>query len=76
MQVEPMQPMLKAPRTKRLNSNVTNRFHICAVQVEPMRLMLKASKTKRLKLKYDELIQSFAYDFNLRRYTQASLLPK
>ena len=30
--------------------------------------MLKAPGTKRLELKYDELLSSFAFKFNLRRY--------
>jgi cytochrome c peroxidase len=34
--------------------------------------MLKAPKTKRLKLEYDELLSSFALNFNLRRYTAAA----
>jgi len=41
-----------------------------AVQVEPMKPMLKAPGTKRLKLKYDILLSSFAFNFNLRRYTK------
>jgi len=40
-----------------------------AVQVEPMESTLKAPGTKRLKLKYDNLLSSFAFKFNLRRYT-------
>jgi len=38
------------------------------VQVEPMKLMWKAPGTIRLKLKYDKLLSSFAFKFNLRRY--------
>ena len=34
-----------------------------------MKPMLKAPGTKRLKLTYDELLSSFAFNFNLRRYT-------
>jgi hypothetical protein len=30
--------------------------------------MLKALGSKRLKLKYDEPLSSFAFNFNLRRY--------
>jgi len=30
--------------------------------------VLKAPGTKRLKLKYDELLSSFAFNFNSRRY--------
>jgi hypothetical protein len=31
---------------------------------------LKAPDTKRVKLTYDELLSSFAFHFNLRRYTK------
>ena len=40
-----------------------------AVQVEPMKSRLKAPGPKRLKLRYDNLLSSFAFKFNLRRYT-------
>jgi len=43
-----------------------------AVQVDPMRPMLKAPGTKRLKLKYHKLLSSFAFEFNLRRYSTAT----
>jgi len=43
-----------------------------AVQVEPMKPLLKAPGTKRLKLEYDELLSSFAFKFNVRRYTLES----
>jgi hypothetical protein len=33
---------------------------------------LKAPGTERLKLEYDEPLSSFAFTFNLRRYTQAA----
>jgi len=33
-----------------------------------MNPMLKASGTKRLKLKHEELLSSFAFNFNLRLY--------
>jgi len=33
--------------------------------------MLKAPGTKRLKLEYDELLPSYAFNFNLRRYNSA-----
>ena len=42
------------------------------VQVEPMKPTLKVPGTKRLNLKYDELLSSFAFNFNLRRYIKAS----
>ena len=38
-------------------------------QVKPIKPALKAPGTKRLKLKYDELPSSFAFNFNLRRYS-------
>jgi hypothetical protein len=40
-----------------------------AVQVDPMKLTLKLPGTKRLKLEFDELLSSFAFKFNLRRYS-------
>ena len=40
-----------------------------AVQVNPIKPMLKAPGTKRLKLTYDEPLSSFAFKFNLCRYT-------
>jgi hypothetical protein len=40
-----------------------------AVQIDSIKPMLKAPVTKRLKLKYDELVSSFAFNFNLRQYT-------
>jgi hypothetical protein len=39
-----------------------------AVQVELMKPKLKAPGTKRLKLKYDNLLSSIAFKFNLRHY--------
>jgi len=39
------------------------------VQVEPIKSKLNAPGTKRLKLKYDIMLSSFAFSFNLRRYT-------
>jgi len=42
-----------------------------AVQVDPMKPMLKALGTKRLKLWHDEPPSTFAFKFNLRRYTKA-----
>jgi hypothetical protein len=38
------------------------------VQVVPIKPTLKAHGTKRLNLKYDEVLSSFAFKFNLRRY--------
>jgi len=40
-----------------------------AVQLKPMRLKLKAPGTKPLKLKCDKLLSTFAFNFNLCRYT-------
>jgi hypothetical protein len=39
-----------------------------AVQVDPIKPMFKPPGTKLLKLKYDEPLSSFAFNFNLRRY--------
>ena len=35
-----------------------------------MKLVLKAPGNNCLKLKYDKLLSSFAFKFNLRRYTK------
>ena len=43
-----------------------------AVQVDPIKTKLKLPGTKRLKLKYDELLSTFAFKLNLRRYTWAA----
>ena len=43
------------------------------MQVKPIKPTLKAPGTKRWKLKYDELLSSFAFKFNLRRYSMAFL---
>ena len=45
------------------------------MQVEPMNPTLKVPGAKRLNLKYDELLSSFAFNFNLRRYTAVTPLP-
>ena len=37
-----------------------------------MKSKLKAPGTKRSKLKFDHLLSSFAFNFNLRRYSQAN----
>jgi hypothetical protein len=39
------------------------------VQVDPIKPKLKPPGTKRLKLNCDEPLSSFAFKFNLRRYT-------
>jgi len=41
-----------------------------------MKPKLKPPGTKRLKLKYDELHSSFAFKFNLRRYSTATQFKK
>jgi len=41
------------------------------VQVDPINPALKSPGTKRLKLKYDEPPSNFAFQFNLRRYSEA-----
>jgi hypothetical protein len=43
-----------------------------AVQVDPIKLTLKAPVTKLLKLKCDDPLSNFAFNFNLRRYTTVS----
>jgi len=40
------------------------------VQVDPIKPALEAPRSKRLTLEYDELLSSFAFKFNLRRYTK------
>ena len=40
-----------------------------AVQVDPIKPTLKAPGTKLLKLQYDKPLSTFAFKFNLRRYT-------
>jgi len=44
------------------------------VHVEPMKPTLMAPGIKRLKPKYDGLLSSSAFKFNLRRYTEAAKL--
>jgi len=41
------------------------------VQVDPIQTTLKAPGTKRLKLRCVEVLSSFAFKFNLRRYCLA-----
>jgi len=50
-----------------------------AVQVNPIKPTLKAPGTKRLTLKYDELLSSCAFNFNLHRYmtgAESGALPR
>jgi len=42
------------------------------VQVVTFKPVLKAPRTKRLKLKYDKLLSSFAFNFNLRLYNMVA----
>ena len=44
-----------------------------AVQVAPMNPKLKAPGTKLLKLEHEKLLFKFAFNFNLRHYTTATL---
>jgi len=41
------------------------------VQVDPIKPTLKTPGTKRLRLKCGKLLSSFAFNFNLRRYSKA-----
>ena len=43
------------------------------MQVEPTQSNLKAPGPKRVKLKYDNLLSSFAFKFNLRRNNKEEL---
>jgi hypothetical protein len=38
------------------------------IQLESMKLKLKAPGTERLKIIYENLLSSFAFDFNMRHY--------
>ena len=38
------------------------------MQFAPIKTKLKAPGTKRLKLKYDDVLSNFVFDFTLRRY--------
>ena len=40
------------------------------MQVDSIKPTLTAPGIKRLKLKYDEVLSSFAFNFNLRRYNE------
>ena len=42
------------------------------MQIDPIKPALTAPGTKRLKLKYDEPLSNFAFNFNLRRYIKAT----
>ena len=41
------------------------------MQFYPINPTLNAPGTQRLKLQYDEVLSSFAFNFNLRRYNSA-----
>jgi len=40
------------------------------VQVDPIKPALTAPGTKLLKLNHDEVLSSFAFSFNMRRYSK------
>jgi len=42
------------------------------VQLDPIKPMLTPPGTKHLKLKRDIVLSTFAFEFNLRRYTEAA----
>jgi len=42
------------------------------VQVDPIKITLKAPRPKCLKVKYDKLLSSSGFKFNLRRYSKAA----
>ena len=42
-----------------------------AVQVDPIKPTLNSPGTKRLKLKFDTMLSTFAFNFNLRRHMEA-----
>ena len=44
------------------------------MQVDPIKPTLKAPRTKRLKLKCDEWLSDFAFNFNLCRYIKVRTL--
>jgi hypothetical protein len=44
------------------------------VQVDPIKPTLKPPRTKRLKRKCDEPLSNFAFNINLRRYTEQVVL--
>jgi len=50
------------------------RPHGRAVQVDLIKPTLRAPGTKRLKLQYDGPLSSFAFKFNLRRYTTGAIM--
>ena len=61
-----------------LSSNPTPHFPLVILQrgrvarVDPIKTTLKASGTKRLKLEHEKVLSSYAFKFNLRRYSAAS----
>jgi hypothetical protein len=44
------------------------------VQVDPIKPTLNPPGSKRLKLKWDILLSTFAFKFNLRRYSEGKLI--
>ena len=45
------------------------------MQVDLIKLTLKAPRSKLLKLKQDKLLSNFAFNFNLRRYSETLYIP-
>jgi len=56
------------PTVQELEDTILGR----TVQVEPMKPVLKPPGTLPLKLNHDKLLSSFAFNFNLRRYTSGA----
>jgi len=48
------------------------RAHGRAVQVDPIKPTLKAPGIELLKLKFDESLSNFGFNFNLRRYSMVN----
>jgi len=71
--------LLLSNSTCAATARVLHQRHGEAVQVEPIKLMLKApgtKRTKRLELNYYNLLSSFAFKFNLRRYVMETAAMK
>jgi hypothetical protein len=63
-----------APQLRPRHEELHPAHHGEAVQVDPIKPKLKAPGTKRLKLKYDELLSTFAFKINSRRYTMETFM--
>jgi len=74
LQVAPLHWGLDAAGTAALETLLLDQAEVMrpgeAVQVDPIKPTLTAPGTKRLKLKYDKPLSSFAFNFNLRRYSR------